>query len=77
MHRETKQEEEERTMNTLNAAAIVKQIDAELTRLRAVRDILAGNKPHHPNRRVFSAESKRRMAVAQTARWAKFRRAAK
>jgi hypothetical protein len=76
----------------MNTATIIEHLDAEITRLEQVRALLtdedvrkgpgrptasdAISKPV-PVKRVMSAEGKKKIALAQKARWAKVRKAAK
>jgi hypothetical protein len=63
-----------------NLNAIVKQLEVERDRIDSVIQALRslGMKPTAlPKRRTMSAAARRRIAVAQKARWAKWRRANK
>jgi hypothetical protein len=75
----------------MNTATIVEHLDAEISRLQQVRALLTDEAPGRPTagdaiskpvpvkltKRVMSAEGKKKIALAQKARWAKVRKAAK
>jgi hypothetical protein len=77
----------------MNIQDIVVELDAEISRLQQVKALLTGTtttemqKPGRPAntslagrarpRRTLSAEARERIAAAQRARWAKFKKAAK
>jgi hypothetical protein len=64
---------------------ILAEIDAEIRRLEQVRAILAGNDGHLATKgpatgrkkRRLSPEARARIAAAQKARWAKYKKASK
>jgi hypothetical protein len=64
---------------------ILAEIDAEIQRLERARAILAGNDGHLATKgpatgrkkRQLSPEARARIAAAQKARWAQFKRASK
>ena len=64
---------------------ILAEIDTEIRRLEQARAILAGNDGHVANKvsatgrkkRRLSPEARARIAAAQKARWAKFKKASK
>jgi hypothetical protein len=64
---------------------ILAEIDAEIQKLEQVRAILAGRDGHHETKtagagrkkRRLSPEARARIAAAQKARWAKFKKASK
>ena len=64
---------------------IVAEIDAEIQKLEQVRALLTGKEGHHGTKipqfprkkRRLSPEGRARIAAAQKARWAKFKKATK
>lgn len=62
----------------MNTDQLLSSIDAEIARLRQVRDLLAGHdgplpmlRTHRRRRHNMSAEARERIAAAQRKRWAK------
>lgn len=68
----------------MNTSELLSSIDAEITRLRQARALLAGQDgypsprlPSGPKKRFMSAEARKRIGDAQRKRWAKQKKAAK
>lgn len=60
----------------METTEIVREIDAEIARLREVRALLSGTASarrvgRRPGKRVLSPEARARIAAAQRKRWAK------
>lgn len=66
----------------MNTSELLSQIDAEISRLRQVRSLLAGTDGTRGaffggKKRTLSADARARIAAAQRKRWAKQKKAAK
>jgi hypothetical protein len=64
---------------TMNTNELIEALDAEIARLEEARAILEGDRIPNgrtaPVKRTMSPEGRARIAAAQTARWAKAKRA--
>jgi hypothetical protein len=67
----------------MNTTELITAIDAEITRLQQVRQLLNGNDstgvviPKRKRKHVMSAEGRARIVAAQKKRWAQRKKAAK
>jgi hypothetical protein len=74
------------TLSSMNTSELLSHIDADISRLKEARALLAGTssprvarggKPLARKKRTLSAEARARIAAAQRRRWAKQKKAAK
>jgi hypothetical protein len=66
----------------MDTKLILDELDAEITRLQRVRDLLSGggvgnSRVDAPKRKPLSAAARKRIGDAQRKRWAKAKKAAK